>query len=105
MVFNTFIGVLIEKFSYIKNTKGKYKGLSPKEKEWAIIKERIYKTQPMKRFKIPSGKFMRFLYNLIHDNKTFENWMDGCIIANSISFMVFYHRSSEDFNTGLGIKY
>lgn len=48
MVFNTFIGVLIEKFTYLKNTKGKYKGLSTKEKEWAIIKERIYETKPIK---------------------------------------------------------
>lgn len=95
MVFNTFIGVLIEKFTYIKNTKGKYKGLSVREKEWAIIKERIYKTIPDKTIKRPvNSKIMGKIHDMVYNNYYFNRLMDACIILNTIIFMLYYHRSS-----------
>lgn len=42
MVFNTFIGVLIEKFSDIKNEESPYKHYNAEQKEWAIIRDGIY---------------------------------------------------------------
>jgi hypothetical protein len=48
MVFNSFIGILIENFLIIKEAFSPYKNMSKDLKEWSLIKEQIINTKPIK---------------------------------------------------------
>ncbi|KAL4506799.1 hypothetical protein ABPG72_001220 [Tetrahymena utriculariae] len=100
MIFNSFIGVLIEKFTQIKNFYSPYRGLKGEEKEWAIIKEGIIKSKPKKALSTKQlGPFRRQLHKLIHKNKHFKRFDDFCTIANTVVFMLYFHRMEEQFKT------
>lgn len=70
MVFNTFVGVLIEKFIEIKNEMSPYKDLSKEKKEWCQIKENIYKSLPIRDLVVDldQEKFRNFLKKIVHKN-------------------------------------
>ncbi|KAL4460880.1 hypothetical protein ABPG74_016352 [Tetrahymena malaccensis] len=98
MIFNSFIGVLIEKFTQIKNFYSPYRGLKGEEKEWAIIKEGIIKSKPKKALSTKQlGSFRRQLHKIIHKNKNFKRFDDFCTIANTVVFMLYFHRMDEEF--------
>ena len=68
--------------------------MTEEQKEWAFIKENIYKMKPKVVRKPPKNSMRNFFYKIIKSTK-FRNIMTGFNLLNIVTFMLYYHRQPK----------
>lgn len=78
--------------------------LTDEQKEWASIKESMYKMKP-KRARQPPKNFIRnFCYKFLKGKK-FRNIITALNLLNIITFMLYYNRQPALMETVLSTIY
>lgn len=75
-----------------------YKNLTEEQKEWAFIKENIYKMSPKKVRKMPQSNIRKICYKIIK-SKMFTNFITTLNILNILNFMIYHHRQPEEMES------
>jgi len=78
--------------------------LNEEQKEWAFIKENIYKMKPKKVRQPPINILRSYCHNIIK-SKLFKNIMTVLNIINILTFMMYYHRQPNIMEKVLSIKF
>ena len=68
--------------------------MTEEQKEWAFIKENIYKMKPKVVRQIPKNSLRKLFYKIIKSAK-FRNIMTGFNLLNILTFMLYYHRQPK----------
>lgn len=74
--------------------------LTDEQKEWAYIKENIYKMKP-KKSKQPPKNCLRFYCHKFTKGQAFRNIITSLNVLNIITFMLYYHRQPAEMENAL----
>lgn len=68
--------------------------MTEEQKEWAFIKENIYKMKPKILRQPPKNSLRKLFYKMIKSSK-FRNIMTGFNLLNILTFILYYHRQPK----------
>jgi len=95
-VMELFVGVIIDNFNRIRETKGRV-FMTEAQEEWATTKAFIMKIKPEKRLRRPDGAMASKCYDFVMPglNPKFDQTIMACIIGNSC-LMALAHWTQTD---------
>ena len=97
-VMELFVGVVIDNFNRLRDSKGGGSVLMTEEQEdWAKTQAFIMKIKPEKKIPPPTGVWDLWCYNMVmpNINPRFDQFIMSCIIGNSV-VMAAQHHEQED---------
>ena len=108
-VMELFVGVVIDNFNRLKETKGGNIFMTESQEEWAKTQAFIMKIKPEKKIHPPTSGFgALWCYNFVMPNLNpkFDQSIMACIIGNSVVMAMQHHGQSEVFSNFIeGMNY
>ena len=104
-IMSLFVGVVIDNFNNLKDEKGGGKVLMTEEQqEWANTKKFVMKLKPKRKENPPANSFRKTCHDIIMIEKpiSFDGFIMGCILANSVVMAIEYHGMNDTFVTIVG---
>ena len=103
-VINLFVGVVIDNFNSLKEASGGDSiFMTDEQKEWSNTQKFVMKLKPERKYEPPKNKYCKTAYDILNVTKpiSFDAFIMGCIIANSIVMACEYHGMSDGYRAVL----
>ena len=99
-VVNLFVGVVIDNFNALKAAAdGGSVFMTAEQQEWANTKKFLQKLKPKRKLVPPTNGFRKTMWDILEITKpvSFDAFIMGCIIGNSLVMAMEFHGMSDGY--------